>query len=210
MKYPNQSAELIKLLAQDQAEWKLYAKAEFVDKLPADRLQELKLGLRKRVAERGIRALQILDEVKKRPSLDNIGSEAAVALSILTTHYSLYATKQVLETFKACYKQAPENTQVASIPAMTDWIAVLEHRPQKFGTIWLFDDNNYPYLPTVEDFANINKRRTAYDIEPLRWPKSMAIPEEDQPWLKRPITEVTMRTPTKGESEKLAEFYWDD
>jgi hypothetical protein len=207
MKYPNQSAELIKLLAQDQAEWKAYAKAEYADKLPADELRLLKVDLRKRVTERGIRVLQILDEVGGWPSLSNIESEAAIALSVLATHYSLDATKQVLEAFEACYIESPENTQATSIPAMTDWVAILEGKPQKFGTIWLFDNNNYPFLPTVKNFANINERRTAYGIAPLRWPKSMAIPEKDQPWLGQPIGGATMRAPTTDELQKLTEFY---
>lgn len=206
MKYPDQSIELINLLAQDQVEWKAHAKAEFVDKLPASKLQDLKLDLRKKVAERGERALQILNEIDSMPSLDNIGSEAAVALSVLATHYSLDATKQVLAAFEDCYKQSPENTQASSIPAMTDWVAIQEHRPQKFGTIWLFDSNNHPFLPTVEDFGNINERRKTYGIGPLRWPKSLVIPEKDQPWLKKPISEAVMRAPTKAELHKLSEY----
>lgn len=168
MNFTNKAQELISLLAQDQAKWRAYAKSEFVDKLPTNELYELKLALRKKVVERGERALQILDEIGGSPSLENIGSEAAIALSVLVMHYSLDATKKVLSAFEACYKQEPDNTQVTSIPAMTDWIDVLEHRPQKFGTIWLFDSNNYPFLPTVEDFENINERRKTYGLELLR------------------------------------------
>jgi hypothetical protein len=207
MKYPQQSKELIKLLAQDQAEWKTYAKAEFVDKLPTDELHVLKLNLRKKVKERGEQALQILNEIDKMPSIDNIGSEAAVALSVLATHYSLDATRQVLIAFENCYAQSTENTQLTSIPAMTDWVAILEHRPQKFGTIWLFDSSNYPFLPTVEDFEHINERRKAYGIEPLRWPKSLVIPEENQPWLKQAVSEAVMRAPTEAELQNLTEYY---
>jgi hypothetical protein len=90
---------------------------------------------------------------------------------------------------------------------MTDWVAVLEHQPQKFGTIWLFDSNNHPFLPTVEDFENINERRKVYELEPFRWPKSLAIPEEDQPWLKRPVSEAVMRAPTNIELQKLSDYY---
>ncbi|HEX7633422.1 MAG TPA: hypothetical protein VF401_03795 [Candidatus Saccharimonadales bacterium] len=207
MKYPRQAAELIDLLAQDQAQWKEYAKAEFIDKLSDEKLQALKHDLRKSVAWRGRRALQILGEIKDQPSLDAIGSEAATALSVLATHDSLEATKRVLAAFEACYRLSTENTQAASIPAMVDWIAVLEHRPQTFGTIWLFDDNDFPFLPVVEDFANINTRRERYSIGPLKWPKSMAIPEEDQLWLKQPIEDAIMRAPTKAELQKLSEFY---
>lgn len=207
MKYPDKSKELINLLSIDQSEWKAYVKAEYIDKSLAEELRKLKVTLRKNVALRGERALEILNEIKSIPSLDAIGKQAAIALSVLATHYSLSATKQVLAAFESCYEQSPQNIQLASIPAMTDWIAVLEHRPQKFGTIWLFDSNNYPFLPIVEDFEDINERRNKYEIEPLRWPKSLVLAAENQPWLNRPISEINMRPPTKNELRTLSEFY---
>lgn len=154
-----------------------------------------------------MRALEIFDEIENTPLLDYIGPEAAAALSILATHYSLDATKRVLAAFDQCFLRSPENTNVQSIPAMTDWVAVLEHRPQKFGTIWLFDENEQPFLPTVDDFSRVNERRIAYGVGPLRWPKSMVIPEENQLWLKQPITEVILRDPTEVELQKLTEFH---
>ena len=199
MKYSEQAAELIDLLDRDQEEWKESAKTELSKELAADDLQSLNKILREKVTIRGKRALDILDEIGGAPSLDNIGPEAAIALSILATHYSLGATKQVLAAFEACYLQSPANTQLTSIPAMTDLIEVAERRPQKFGTIWLFDENNYPFLPAVVDFQNTNKRRAVYSIGTLRWPKSLAIPESAQPWLHRPISAVNMRPPTEEE-----------
>lgn len=207
MKYPEKSQELTKLLAKDQEDWSAYAKAEFAEKLSSEKLQNVRLSLRKQATERGKRALQILDEINNKPTLENIGSEAAIALSVLATHYSLDATRQVLAAFEKSYKHSPENTHVASIPTMVDWIAVLEHRPQSFGTIWLVDSNKYPFLPIVADYENINKRRADYALEPLRWPKSLAIPEEEQPWLKRPLSEAVMRKPTDSELERLSVFY---
>ena len=154
---------------------------------------------------RAERALAILDEIGE-PSISNIGGKAAQALSILATHHSLSSTRRVLDAFEALYNKAPEDAYKESIPAMTDWLAILEHRPQTFGTIWLLDENHYPYLPTVANFEHINERRARYGIEPLRWPKSLVIPVEDQPWLKRPIHEATMRQPTAKELEALADF----
>lgn len=206
MKYPNESAELVALLAEDQLEWKAYAKAEQVSKLPANELQGLKIELRKKVTVRGKRALQILNTIDSLPSLKNIGPEAAIALSVLSTHYSLLATKLVLAAFEECYRKSPANTQISSIPAMQDWVSLLEKRPQRFGTIWLLDSTGYPFLPTVEDFETINKRRAAYNIGPLRWPKSLAIPEDDQAWLKQPISTAVMRRPTEAELEGLYEY----
>lgn len=205
MNYPDQSSELLQLIKADQTEWRDFARAEFVDKLPEPDLQAKRKILRKKVAERASRALAILNEIGE-PSISNIGQEAAQAISVLATHYSRSATAIVLSSFEQLYKKTPDETYKESIPAMTDWLAVLEHRPQRFGTIWLFDDSQYPFLPTVEDFENINDRREKYGIEPLRWPRSLAIPEEDQPWLRRPINEAVMRTPTAAELAVLGDF----
>lgn len=56
----------------------------------------------------------------------------------------------------------------------------------------------------VDDFAHVNERREGYGIDPLRWPKSLAIPEPEQPWLKRPLAELVMREPTEAEYAKLS------
>ncbi len=90
---------------------------------------------------------------------------------------------------------------------MTDWMLILEPKPQRFGTIWLFDEEKEPFLPTVDDFEYVNVRREEYRIEPLRWPKSLAIPEEKQPWLKRPLSELRMREPTQKEYNEFLKDY---
>lgn len=206
MKYPKQSQTLVDLLFKDQQEWRAYAKAQYVDKLSQDELDMLKDKLRHKVVKRAESALRILDEIENKPSLDYISSEAATALSVLATHHSLDSTKKVLVAFEQCYQDSPNTTQKQSIPAMTDWVAILEGKPQVFGTIWLFDKNLYPFLPTIQDVENINQKRKEYGIEALRWPKSLAIPEKDQPWLKRPVSEAIMRSPTNAELHELVEF----
>jgi hypothetical protein len=69
--------------------------------------------------------------------------------------------------------------------------------------VWLSNENNEPFLPTVQDFEGVNERRAEYDIEPLRWPKSLAIPVSKQPWLKRPLSKLVMRDPTIEEYNDL-------
>jgi hypothetical protein len=202
MKYPDQSAALLRLLKIDQKEWKEFAHAEYVEKASRTEIEKLRKTLLERVDNRAHEAMDILDQIGE-PSIINIGGEAAQALSILATHHSLEATKRVLESFETLYKKAPQDTYKESIPAMTDWLAVLEHRPQRFGTIWLFDDKQYPFLPNVEDFEHVNERRESYGIEPLRWPRSLVIPETDQPWLLRPVSEANMRQPTSAELAAL-------
>lgn len=128
-------------------------------------------------------------------------------MSVLATHGSLTASKQVLGAFSRLYNFDKGTVRFQSIPAMTDWICVLERRPQVFGTIWLFDQRKYPFLPTVEDFEHINERRVEFNIEPLHWPKSLAIPESQQPWLREPLDNHNMREPSDKEYEKFASDY---
>lgn len=46
-----------------------------------------------------------------------------------------------------------------------------------------------------------------YGVEPLRWPKSLAIPEGKQPWLKRPLSEAVMRDISEEEFREKYQSY---
>ena len=197
VKFPEQARELADLLDQDQDEWREYARKEF-EAHDKSSLGSDKQLLRWRVAKRARRMLEILEDIGE-PSISNIGTEGCLAISILATHASLKTTRCILKSFNDLYARDKTNTRYQSIPAMTDWLAVLERKPQVFGTIWLMDQQGYPFLPTVEDFEHVNERRAIYDVEPLRWPKSLAIPEEKQSWLAKPLNELVMRDPTNAE-----------
>jgi len=82
---------------------------------------------------------------------------------------------------------------------MTDRLLIVEGKPQRFGTQWLFDEHKYPFLPTIESPEQVSDRRKRYGLDPLRWPRSLAIPDAEQPWLSRPISEAVMRSPTSAE-----------
>lgn len=148
------------------------------------------------------RMLQILDKIGE-PSIANIGEEGALAVSVLATHGSLEVLEKVLAVFEALDRRDRSNTLYRAIPSMTDLALILRRKPQHFGTQWLFDKNKQPFLPTVEDFSHVNERRAAYDIGPLRWPKSLAIPESEQPWLTQPLSNLVMRSPTEEEYKQL-------
>lgn len=199
MRYPEYAHELEQLLAADQTEKKDFARRYFAVKngpqLDADR-QLLKANTQKR----GACTLEILDHIGE-PSLSNIGAEGALAMSVLASHDDPVVLDRVLAAFEQVYKRDKVDCRYQSIPVMTDASRLAKHRPQRFGTQWFFDENMYPFLPTVEDFEHVNERRQEYGIEPLRWPKSLAIPESEQPWLARPLNELVMREPTTEEYE---------
>lgn len=206
-KYPELARELEKLLEDDQNEWREYARKEHYADSNSEPKTE-KMLLRQHVQARAKRMLEILDEVSE-PSINNIGADGALAMSVLATHTSIETTRHVLKAFIKMYAHNESDTRQESIPAMTDWIAVLEHRNQKFGTIWLTDIDGHPFLPTVDNFDNVDAIRGEYGIEPLHWPKSSAISIEEQPWLTKPLCELVMREPTDEEYEIFVNDYLD-
>lgn len=205
--YLAQAKELTELFHEDQEESKEFSRRHYWQaNVQDDAAKEAKAILRSHVHARARRMLEILDEIGA-PSIANIGKDAAQAVPVLATHASLAATHKVLAAFEACYARDRNDTYYQAIPPMTDWTLLLSRKPQRFGTFWLFDKDRQPYLPTVEEFACINERRAEYDIEPLRWPKSLAIPESDQPWLTQPISQLVMRDPTDEEFDELVKDF---
>jgi hypothetical protein len=201
--YPAQTKELMQILEEDQAEYKAVASLYWENKESGTQYKVRQTELTEHFRKRAKRALEILDQIKE-PSLSNIGAEAAQALSIIASHASSRRILvKVLAAFNDYYKRNKEDTYYQAIPSMTDWLLIADRRPQRFGTIWLFDKNKQPFLPTVEDFEHINERRAEYGIEPLRWPKSLAIDESHQSWIKRPLEELIMREPTYEEYAEI-------
>lgn len=202
MTYPTQAQELLDILCDDQAEARVAGAAYFNGSKEVHNVE--RAALKQHIRKRTRRMLEILDEIGE-PSIVNVGPEAAQAVSILATHAGGDVLKRVVAAFNTIYDQDKNNCYYQAIPAMTDWVLIREHKAQRFGTQWLFDDRKQPFLPTVEDFGHVNERRSVYDIEPLRWPKSLAIPESEQPWLKHPLSELIMRDPTEVEYKELEE-----
>jgi len=198
--YSQQAQVLFAFLKTDQEEWRTVGRLYFQESKATVDAERTKL--KQRVYARAKRMLAMLGEIGE-PSISNIGAEAAQAVSVLATHTGGETLQKVLAAFNAIYERDKNDAFYQAIPAMTDWLLLQEHKPQRFGTQWLFDESKQPWLPTVEDFEHVNERRAEYGIEPLRWPKSLAIPEAEQPWLKRPLSELVMRKPTATEHAEL-------
>lgn len=198
--FPKQSKILLQLLKDDQEEWKEFSRKYFNTPKKTD-LEEERVSLRQHVKARAKKMREIVSEVGE-PSLSNLGEEASIAVSVLASHSSLEDTEYVLKEFNRLFDKNKFDVHFESIPPMTDIILLAKRKPQLFGTIWFFDKNMQPFLPTVKDFKSVNKRRLDYGLEPLRWPRSLAIPESKQPWLKKPISELEMRYPTDEEYDE--------
>lgn len=193
--YPNQAKELTELLDKDQIEKKEVGRLYFSD---AANLPRMLTTLEANTALRSRCMLQILDEIGL-PSLSNIGEKAAQAIAVLAVHDDFAVLNKILTAFNEIYRQDRNNCYYQSIPSMTDRWLLLQRKPQEFGTQWMFDADKKPFLLPVGDFEHVNERRKKYGIEPLRWPKSLAIPESEQPWLKEPLSSLTMRELTDEE-----------
>jgi len=202
VKYPEYAKELKDLLKRDQQAWRTFWKDN--NKVQDQPLFKTKFErVRKGQKKRSVRMLEILKDINE-PFMSNIGADAAQAISVIAVHDSISIIRQVLAAFMKCYERDQANTYIQAIPSLTDRLLLLERKPQRYGTMWESEPSpsNECFLPTVEDFKNVNKRRKEFGIEPLRWPKSLAMPESEQPWLQRPLSELVMRDITDEEFEK--------
>ncbi len=209
VKYPEQAKELERILEIDQDEWKSF----WAQNYKGQDSPEFKIELarvRKTQQAHATRTLEIL-YIIKLPTISNIGQEAAKAMSIIALHDKLSVLKRVLKAFLDSYALDKNDTYYQAIPSMMDRVRILERKLQVFGTQWEIDTDESigTFLPTVEDFEHVNERRAEYGIEPLRWPKSLAIPESEQPWLKLPLSELVMRDITDEEFEARYRQYVD-
>lgn len=189
--YPEYAKELQSLVEQDQQQWKAFWRQHY-QKQDSYGFKTAFKKVRLQQHAHTKRMTAILDKIQE-PSITNIGKEAAQAISIIALHDSLPILKRVLKAFEVGYLRAKKDTYYQAIPSMTDQVLLLERNPQRFGTQWEGNGLSEPFLPTVADFEHVNERRAVYGIEPLRWPKSLAIPEVEQPWLQKPITDLIMR-----------------
>lgn len=196
-RYKEYAQELEKMLHDDQKEWKAFW-SEYFDKQNGPDFEKEFDHIRNAQSGRSARMLTILDAIKQ-PSISNVGMKGSQAISILALHDKLGVLRKVLSSFESLYIENREDSYHQAIPSMKDRVRILERKPQIFGTQWELDENGYPFLPTVEEFSTVNERRLLYGIEPLRWPKSLAIPESEQPWLKKPIQDAPMRDITDEE-----------
>jgi hypothetical protein len=207
MRYPEYAEELHRLLEQDQKIWRSFS-ATHNGKHDAPGYKSALAEIRAQLRAHSVRTLEILKDIDQ-PSLSNIGPDGAQAVSIMALHDSISILMPVLKAFMKCYQRDPTDTYIQAIPSMTDRMLIMERKPQRFGTMWDIDPDPTVgvFLPTVEDFEHVDQRREQFGIEPLRWPKSLAIPENEQPWLKRPLSELVMRDITDQEfADEYASF----
>jgi len=204
MKYPHYSRELLKMLEEDQRQIRNQAHIEQSLPTEAERQAHAKKVTRD-CHRRAARMLKILDAIGA-PTFDNIGPEAAEAVSVFALHSYLDEMKHVLAVYEKQFAIDPASFYKQAIPPLTDRIMIAERRRQKFGTNWSISTEGRWFLIPVDDFANVNALRAQYGLEPIRKPRCLAIGMEEYPLGKGPAGASDQKALT---DEEYAEYTAD-
>jgi len=197
MQYPHYREELLAMLATDQQEVRACSKA-YRRAPSAPATCDLRDEFVQHSQERVARALKILDEIGA-PTVHNIGADGSQALSVLALHARISTMRVVLRAFEASFRDDPSSVYYEAIPSLTDRILVAERRPQRFGTQWMLGADGNFFLPPVEDFQRLNRRRASYGLGKSKHPIDLTdgIPANEPPRLD--TRESDQRLPTEQE-----------
>lgn len=172
VRYPEFQNELIRMAEADQQEIRSRYHAISTIKSESKRKAEY-AGIAKRCHERAERMVEILRSIEN-PTAENIGYDGAEALLLITQHSYVAIMKDVLAIFELLYKQDPKSIPVSYMPALIDRIQILEKQKQLYGTQWMVDNEERPFLIEVDDFVTANTRRKAYGLGPVQLPQNLA------------------------------------
>lgn len=173
--YPLYRKELLRLVAIDQKEIKAVYKNTT--------LKSFEYQRRKLIVNCHSRAqiiLEILQDIGE-PTIVNLGQDGSKAMTTLALHSYLSLMKQVLKAYEKSYEHALASIDLESIPVLTDRVLILETKKQLYGTQWMVDKNDAPYLIEIIDVDNVTIRRAKYGLEPIKKPKNMASPKNPYP-----------------------------
>lgn len=196
MKYSTIADQLDHMLREDQRNKRRIGKAFFSKQplsAPADSTHSKQLH----------RILDVIGE----PRISLVGLPGVEAIAVLGMHGDTMLLRRVIQLFKDVSNDQPEDTDCTLIPGLVDLLAVHEHRRQTYGTIWFFDHNNWPVLYPIDDPQGIGARRAKAGLWPLSWPRSLAIPVTEQPWLLLPLSRLESRWPKQAEWEQFGPYF---
>lgn len=103
------------------------------------------------------------------PTISLVGIKGSKNAWLIVQHAddNLRFQKRCLKLMLEAHKKNPKDIIPMQIAFLTDRIYVNEKKPQKFGTQFYTNrKGEFTYWP-VRDMRNVDKRREAYDIEPL-------------------------------------------
>lgn len=194
VRYPAFRKELLALLHEDQAEVRQAA-------LHHGSPQDFNTAARNRMR----RVYEILAAIKE-PSVENVGTDGSQAISVIALHAKLADMKHILKQFSVCYAKNPKSVYAEAIPSLTDRVQVLEGNRQIFGTQWYLGEDDNFYLFPVENFKEMNTRRSVHGLGKSHRAISLASPDAKKPRANRVDTiESDQREPTSYEYKRFTE-----
>jgi hypothetical protein len=97
---------------------------------------------------------------------DRLGETGGLALFLAIQHTeSLETKKKYLLHLKEAHRKKWE-IRVPDIAYLEDRIAILEGKPQRYGTQFMTVDGKNKFFP-IEDLKNVNKRRKKLELSPI-------------------------------------------
>ena len=156
------SSELILLAESDQSDIKKFFLKN--DTSVFDDNERLALAHRCRARANSVNEIVTEHNVKK------LDKEAIEATLTVIKHSYLELMKKILVILNNNLDSAQRNTHIESIMSLEDRISVLESRKQIYGTQWMVDENNKPFLIELYDFDKANLIRASYGVKNISLP----------------------------------------
>lgn len=204
-KFPKFREELLVMSKVDQDEIRGYFHA--YSNIKSEDVRKRKYAFVARNCHaRAKRALEILDEIKD-PTIENLGVDGCEAFALVAMHSYLEIMKRVLDVLEINFIKNRANIYYQSIPALKDRVLILEHKKQLYGTQWMVDKDEKPFLIAVEDFSNMNLRRSFYGLDPARRPVNLAKGAKKYPLGKGLAKESDQKQLTKEEYDNYSRHY---
>lgn len=176
------------------------ADLEFRDKLIQN--GQLDEGYNEEMSNLQNRNAKILDEIIDTigyPTVDKIGKEASEAAWLIILHSigQPYFMKKSAELLKVAVNE--NSADPKGLAYLTDRIAVLEGKPQLYGTQFDWDENGEMNPNQYDDIVKVNQRRIALGLNLL---------EEQKEIMKERMINENRQPPKDFEERKRASNRW--
>lgn len=199
--YPKIEKELCNLEQQDQEEVialfsKTYDNEQFIKE---------RLKIANNAMERVLKAEKLLAGID--PTNRNIGTNGSQAFITLVLHSKLIIMEKVAGKYLQLYRKDKESVPAERIPSLLDRISILKTRKQIYGTQWMNDENEQPFLIELHDYENVIKLRKSFNLELISLPHNLSKKGEEYPLGKGTASKSNMRPMSDKLYEQYSKYY---
>ncbi len=201
IKYPNIRKELLKLVEEEQRE----LTHVFNNSNKSMVNKKLDMAMRN-CHKRSDHVIRILKNIKE-PTVENIGQDGSGAVCTLVMHSHLSLMKDVLHIYERLLEIDKDQIPLKYIPALVDRIKILETKKQLYGTQWMLDKNDNPFLIEIIDFKSVNKRRREFGLNSIKKPIDLTAGHKKRP-IGTGLADISnMKKLTKSEFKSYSKYY---